>query len=308
MPDVMQSWTRAEATAALGRALRAAQAADGGWPYYAGRASRIEPTAWAMLALAAVPGPADAAVDRGRAFLQQLQQPDGLLLEPGVLVSNYAWNGLALLADISSRAATADANATWRSALTSGVLAVKGIALEQDGSPVRQNNRLQAWSWIDGTFSWIEPTAMCVLALKKARAAGDLARARLAEAEAVIVDRVCEGGGWNYGNAQVLGQDLRPYVPTTAMGVLAMQDRRDHPAIKTSIDWLNANGVHERSAMALSWAAIAERVVGGASDATRQALLHEAPGAHAFGNFHLMAMALYALTLPDHGARAFSFA
>ena len=37
------------------------------------------------------------------------------------------------------------------------LLAAKGIALEGD-LPVRQNNRLQAWSWTEGTFSWVEPS------------------------------------------------------------------------------------------------------------------------------------------------------
>ncbi len=32
-------------------ALIAARNPDGGWPYYAGKTSRLEPTAWALLAL-----------------------------------------------------------------------------------------------------------------------------------------------------------------------------------------------------------------------------------------------------------------
>ena len=34
---------------------------------------------------------------------------------------------------------------------------------------MRQDGSLQAWSWVDGTFSWVEPTAWCLLLLKKWR-------------------------------------------------------------------------------------------------------------------------------------------
>ena len=50
--------------------------ADGGWGYFAGKASRLEPTCWALLALAGRPGaPGDAAP------LRAWPARDGLLLE-----------------------------------------------------------------------------------------------------------------------------------------------------------------------------------------------------------------------------------
>ena len=50
---------------------------------------------------------------------------------------------------------------------------------------------------------------------------------RLEQAERLLFDRQCAGGGWNYGNSEVLGQKLHAYVPTTALALLALQDRRD---------------------------------------------------------------------------------
>jgi hypothetical protein len=305
MPS-MQERSASQASLELQRLLVAGQAADGGWPYYAGRSSRIEPTCWAAIALATLSGSPSEALTRAQSFLHRLQQKNGLLVETAVPGANYAWNGLALLADISVGGAP---GGPWRQALIDGLLAVRGIALEQDGStPVRQNNRLQAWSWIDGTFSWIEPTALCVLALKKSGASGASFRTRMAEAEAMVLDRVCEGGGWNYGNAQVLGQDLRPYVPTTALAVLAMQDRRSHPAVSASLAWLKAHAVSEPATMALSLAAVCLQVMGEPADTPREALVRHEVATRAFGNFHLTAMALFALTVPQHGARAFRLA
>jgi hypothetical protein len=212
---------------------------------------------------------------------------------------NYGWNGLALLADMSA----GGADDVWRQTLTAGLLAAKGIAIEDGASPVRQNNSLQAWSWTEGTFSWIEPTALCTLALKRARVPGPLARTRLAEAEAMMFDRVCETGGWNYGNAQVLGQDLRPYVSTTALALLALQDRRDHPAVVKSVEWLRAHASQEPSTMALSLATVCLDVLGEPAAASRAALERHLATTDSVGNYHLLALAACALTQPPAALR-----
>ncbi len=276
-------------------------ASSGGWSYYSGRSSRIEPTCWALLAL----GPAGAtpretaAIAGARAFLRGLQRADGLLVEPATPGPNYGWNGLALLGlndrdslDLVDRLATA-------------LLTVKGIRIEPEGpSAVRVDSRLQAWSWTEGTFSWVEPTAYCMLALKVRRVAGPAVEARLREAEAVLLDRVCEPAGWNYGNAQVLAQDLRPYVPTTALALLALQDKPDHPVVRRSLDWLSAHALAEPSTLALSLAAMALDVYGRPADAVLRELTAQQVRTSALGNAHLLAMALYALTLPAHRAAA----
>ncbi len=275
--------------------------ATGGWSYYPDRASRIEPTCWALLALGAAGANRReaAAVDAARIFLRGLVRADGLLVEPAMPGPNYGWNGLALLAlddrdslDLVDR-------------LASGLLAVKGIRIEADaGSAVRVDSRLQAWSWTEGTFSWVEPTAYCMLALKVRRVAGPIVEARLREAEAVLLDRVCEPGGWNYGNAQVLAQDLRPYVPTTALALLALQDKPDHPVVRRSLDWLAAHALAEMSTMALSLAAMALYVYGQPVEAVLRALEEQQERTRVLGNIHLLAMALYASTLPVHRAVA----
>ena len=63
-----------------------------------------------------------------------------------------------------------------------------------------------------------EPTAWSLVALRKcARAGLPVEVSRLNEGEMVLADRCCETGGWNYGNSNMLGKELRPYVPTTAL-------------------------------------------------------------------------------------------
>jgi hypothetical protein len=54
--------------------LKATQNPDGGWGYFPGKPSWLEPTAYALLALA---GERGAALDRGWNLLRSWQRPDG---------------------------------------------------------------------------------------------------------------------------------------------------------------------------------------------------------------------------------------
>src|SRR5262245_4300730 len=86
------------ATIATLRQLLAQSANAGGWRYYAGNTSRIEPTCWATLALEASTGDSTTGprVEAARRFLTGCQQPSGLLVEDPLLPPNVAFNGLAL--------------------------------------------------------------------------------------------------------------------------------------------------------------------------------------------------------------------
>lgn len=294
----MSASTRTAIANELAARLRAAQQADGGWAYYPRRASRIEATCWGALALSGSTALRPLAeVERARAFLASLGVNAGPLREPSIPVVNYAWNGLALIFD-RALAGTAP----WTQGVLDAIVAERGLKVEQSAN-LRQLNQLQAWPWIDGTFSWIEPTAYCLLALKTRRTSAY--DGRIAEAEALVVNRVCDPGGWNYGNAQAFTQDLRPYVPTSALVLLAMQDRRDEPAVAKSVDWLGAHALGESSALALGLAALALHIYGRPVDTLQEQLLTQDRETGFLENSHLMAVALYALTLDRHDGRAF---
>jgi hypothetical protein len=272
---------------------------SGGWPYYAGQPARIEPTCWALLALSHLATPRETAVvTAGRRFLRSLMQSSGLLVEPNTPGPNYAWNGLALLA------LNAKDDLDLADRLSSALLGVRGIQVDDPTGVVHQNNKLQAWPWTDGTFSWLEPTALCLLALKVRRVSAPAVAARVADAEAIIFDRVCDPAGWNYGNAHVMAQDLRPYVPTTALVLLAMQDKPDHAVVRRSLDWLAAHATAEPATMACATATIGLHMYGKQTDDVRRLLADQYARSHALDNAHLIALAAYALTLPEHRGEA----
>jgi hypothetical protein len=268
-------------TALLER-LRAMRNPDGGWPYYAGKTSRLEPTCWALLALQAAGEKASLDV------LQQWPRSEGWFVDRSSDAVNVAFNGLAAFTLCALRAGPEVTQPVVRQ-----LLAFKGEKYPQS-SHYRQNNSLQGWSWVSGTFSWIEPTAWAVLALKKLRVSE--ARARLDEAERLLADRVCKGGGWNFGNSNVLGQELGPYVPTTALTLLSLSDRADAPHVRSSVEYLWSHRLDERSGPALGLSAIALNVYGRDPKDALETLRHEWTRTAFVGNICTLAIACCALT------------
>ena len=83
---------------------------------------------------------------------------------------------------------------------------------------------LKGWPWVEGTNSWIEPTALALLALK---AADQAEHPRAKEAARLIYERQMPHGGCNYGNAVVMGQELVPHVQPTGLAMLSLAGEAD---------------------------------------------------------------------------------
>jgi hypothetical protein len=78
----------------------------------------------------------------------------------------------------------------------------------------------RGWGWTRDTFGWVEPTARALLALRLHRPD---ASAAIEDGLAVLADRECDGGGWNYGNTIVYDVVLPPYAQTTAIALIGIQ-------------------------------------------------------------------------------------
>lgn len=263
---------------------------DGGWPYYAGRQSRIEPTCWALLALR------DAEAAR---LLLQWRASDGLLIEPQIGSVNFAFNGLAALA-LADRQESHSAIASR--GIVTALLARKGVVINEHPA-IKQNSSLQGWSWTEGTFSWVEPTAWCTLAAKKLAHGDGAARDRITEAERMLRDRACKGGGWNNGNTEIYGQNLLAHVPPSAAGVLAMQDQPNDPIVKDAVTFLRREGIREGSstALALTWLALAAVRVSTLDLAAKLRARLEI--VESLGNITIAALMTYVLDLDERAAQ-----
>lgn len=173
---------------------------DGGYAPSPGAASEPEPTALAALALD----------DReARTWLEAHQLDDGGFIVGPVAIRNDSPTSMAAVAlGGEPRERAVD------------------YLLRHQATPIGYDERFphdpatRGWGWTSETFAWVEPTARAVLALKLLRSGAP----EIADGVAVLADRECSIGGWNYGNREVLGRDLEPFLQTSAAGLMAVQD------------------------------------------------------------------------------------
>lgn len=64
-------------------------------------------------------------------------------------------------------------------------------------------------------------------------------------------------GGWNDGNGVVYGSALAPHPDDTAIALLAMRNRTQHPVLQTSLEWLERRASTLTAPWSLSWAILA---------------------------------------------------
>ncbi len=114
------------------------------------------------------------------------------------------------------------------------------------------DSTLVGWPWVAGTHSWVEPTALAVLALKSA-GQGDHPRTR--EGVRVLHDRLLPSGGCNCGNTIVFGQELLPHIQPTGLALLALYGEKDFDGrIERSLDWLQTATDGQTAAASLAYA------------------------------------------------------
>jgi hypothetical protein len=204
--------------------------------YHAGGHAAAEPTA--LVALALLAHGRDAAAQRHVDRLLELQGPDGGVgIEPAQ--KTPAWpTGLAVLAWRAAQMSKLS-DKDYVTAIDSAlhwILATKGTLLEHV-RVLQHDTMLLGWPWVVGTHSWVEPTAVSLLALKHSRFAR---HSRARQAVRLLVNRLLESGGCNYGNTIVFGQELRPHLQPTGICLLALAGEADTTGrIGRSVDYLD---------------------------------------------------------------------
>ncbi len=217
-----------------------------GWGNRPGGKPYVEPTALAALSLAASEPATNAsrsrdAVAQSADWLAELQQEDGSLgISPdlpqphwttplGVLVWSAAGGG--------STDATIRAKKAQRKAIAWLLLQSGETWNPTADTPYGHDTRIPGWPWVEKTHSWLEPTALAVLAL---RLSGQAAHPRSHDGVRLIHDRAIRTGGWNYGNSAVFGADLRPQPAPTGLALLALAtvDDFDEPVVERGCTYL----------------------------------------------------------------------
>lgn len=243
---------------------------NGGWGAVRGKRSNTETTSLAVMALQALAG--EAASDnrkRGIDWLVRQQNqnhswPLNETVKAGSWTTALAITALGDSADHSERVRAAARWLVEQEGSKPGILAEIVLWATGKSGVNKLNKDLIGWSWVPSSFSWVEPTSYALIALKKQRAGlvGTNVDERIRQADAMIYDRMCTGGGWNYGNSKVLDYALWPYPDITALALIAMQDHAREKANQESLQILSKIAHETGSGFALCWAAICLNLYG----------------------------------------------
>ena len=234
---------------------------DGGWGAVKGKRSNTESTSFALMALKLLE---DKSFDRqttaGMKCLLQHQKDDGSWSLNDASKQSSWTTPIAVLALLPFQDQREHVLRAAKWILTQegrkpGWAASLLVRLSLVKKMTELDPYLSGWSWTAGAFSWVEPTSYSLMALKKLKRSldGTNCEERIRQGEMLIYDRMCENGGWNYGNSRVLGEALWPYPDVTAVALIALQDRAANEANQTSLRALDAMIREAASGTDLGW-------------------------------------------------------
>jgi hypothetical protein len=240
--------------------LRETQNADGGWGYFPGKQSWLEPTFYAAVALEGEP-----AANRAWELLKSWQGADGgWRPSADVHVPSWSTSLCVRLAQLRGEfgepfqrgvawllsSAGNEAPLWWRLMVRTKVVPETDRNLDYIG-----------WPWKPNSASWVEPTAQAILTLKQAspRVSNSKLWDRVRTGESHLMDVRCTDGGWNVGNRAARQQDLVAYPETTAIALIGLQGHKD---LGKSMDLAARMARETISPLARAWLTIALRVHG----------------------------------------------
>jgi len=234
----------------------------GGWAALASSSQpAIEPTCYAALALGSAPV---GEIERAQDFLLRTQSPNGswpvvpeddqeggwvtslavMALRDLVPAMPARVQGFHWLLNCSGR----ESNWFWKWKFRT---ADRHVRFEPDK---------YGWPWFPDTLSWVVPTSFAILALNQIPCAcGGLERipVRVDCGIQMLFDRACPDGGWNAGNGVVYGCPMAPHVDDTAIALLAVSDRGQHPIVQSAVQYLESVAPTLTAPWSLAWSILA---------------------------------------------------
>lgn len=184
---------------------------DSGWGYRADSPQAYpEPTCYSLLALADTSFSPSKPLD----WLSGLVNSDGQMYLPHDDSPNWGTSHLIItLSRLNLLPELRQTSIDWLLKWKSQYIETTEI--------VTLDGTLIGWPWISDTFSWVQPTSYAIFALKLV---GLNEHERVKEAEALLFDRMCRQGGWNFGNPIILHRQIEPSLSETAIALFALQD------------------------------------------------------------------------------------
>jgi hypothetical protein len=272
--------------------LVACQNSDGGFPYFQGKRSSLEPTALAVLALESESAlQFRSAAKQARNFLLSKQSSTGYWpITPEDKAP--AWETPLVLIALNG-------DFSQRETCRLGINRYLEIWAEPSNTAgVTLDPRWRGWTWYPPTPGWVEPTSMALIAVNKLRALAEskLLEERQGDGQRFLIDRMSPEGGWNYGNSYVLGQALSSILVPTALAVLAFlpistyQDR-----INQALVFLERNLEKIYSGLTLAWCILALSAYEKPVETPRKMLLSQWDKSAFLGNMAVLSLALLAL-------------
>ncbi len=228
-----------------------------GWGYRANDIPYVEPSVVCGFALRARFGTGTQEPSRSREiaqWLKRLSQPDG---------------SVGLSAELPRPAwPTAWALWYWRTAAhTSGEPCRKATEwlLRRRGETfptprnVGHDTTIPGWPWVEGTHSWVEPSAIAIQALCLS---GLGTHQRVRDGVRLLLNRPVPSGGWNTGNRITKGTPLRALPAPTGISLIALAtaltateraDRHVREIVQRAINYLLEQLPRTRAPQSLGW-------------------------------------------------------
>lgn len=262
---------------------------DGGFSSRVGEPFRIDATAWGILPLLFYDRQ-QVLLSAAQARLAEAQTKDGSVSIARNDNDAYWPTALSVLAWNRST--------LYKPHRLRGVqFLLKAMGRQYSKDPKEPNQHdpsIPGWSWIAGTHSWVEPTAMALCAL---RSSGIARHQRVSDGVRLLMDRQLPSGGWNYGNTRVFGTELYPNPESTGAALQALAGLVPVQQIQGSVDYLKTELVRIKTPIGIGWTLLGLGAWGEAPQESEELIYHVLAKQERYGEYDTSSLSLLLLPL-----------
>src|SRR4030042_3032835 len=249
----------------------------GGWGYSRGQRSVVEPTAAVLLAIRdeAI---ATSSFSKGITWLKSCQNQDGGWgIHEDDLESGWqtAW-ALIAIKKSNPGSSTIARGIEWLTYVSTNLITQEEF--QKQNLPFNDNVFARVWPWLPGQGSWIEPTALAVIALEGSDLS-NVASIRMSAAIEYFRQNRTPVGGWDIGNAGPYETIVLPHAYRTSLVLLALSQVNPNGIIPNDLSALRSEMKQDLSILSLSSGLLGLRTLGeddkdGYAQITDNQLLH----------------------------------